>query len=231
MENELTVRQETTPAMLLNLAIEKGADLDRLERLMMLQEKWDAGQAKKAYSVAMSAFKSEKITVSKDKVNSQYKSKYSSEDSLLNTVNPLLSKHGLSASFSFTQAAVGIEVTCSITHAAGHSESVSLTGPLDVSGQKNPLQQIKSTVTYLRKATFEAITGIASSDDSGDDDGAGASTLISDAQVSTITDLINEKEADRAKFLRFMACDSVETIRAADFTKAVAALKAKKKVT
>ncbi|MDD5135289.1 MAG: ERF family protein, partial [Phycisphaerae bacterium] len=88
-----------TPATLLNIAINQGADLDRLEKLMELQSRWEANQARKAYNIAMSNFKANLPTVVKDKTNLQYKSKYASEDALLNTINPELSKHGLSASF------------------------------------------------------------------------------------------------------------------------------------
>lgn len=225
-KNEVAVR-ETTPAMLLNIAIDQKADLEKLEKLMDLQTRWEANQERKQYNLAMADFKAETITVIKDKINTQYKSKYASEGSLLNTVNPLLSKYGLSASFAFDQGE-GFRVTCTITHAGGHKESVSLTGPLDVSGSKNPLQQIKSTVTYLRKATFEAITGIASSDDEGDDDGAGATVYVSDAQLSTITDYINSKSVDKAKFLQYMGAESTDKIQAKDYDKAINALKAKK---
>jgi hypothetical protein len=46
-----------------------------------------------------------------------------------------------------------------------------LSSPPDTSGAKNPLQQIKSAITYLEGATFQAITGIVASDE--DDDGNG----------------------------------------------------------
>jgi len=220
----LPIRQESPQSMMM-AAVEKGVDLDKLEKFMLLQERYDQNQARKAYHVAMAAFKTEDIKVIKDKVNLQYKSKYSSEDSLLNTVNPILSKYELSAAFSFSQKD-GFMVTCTITHAMGHSESVSLTGPVDTSGSKNALQQIKSTATYLRKATFEAITGIASSD--GDDDGNGAVEYISNKEHHTITDMILAKGVNEAKFLEYMATDSVEHIKACDFKKAMEALRAKK---
>lgn len=224
----IPIKQDsTTPAMLLNIAIEKGADLEKLEKLMDLQIKWEVNQARKAYHVAMAAFKTEDIKVIKDKTNLQYKSKYSSEDSLLNTVNPILSKHGLSASFSYSQKD-GFTVTCTITHALGHSESVALTGPIDTSGNKNALQQIKSTSTYLRKTTFEAITGIASSDTEGDDDGNGASSYISDKQKSTIVDLMSAKDVKEDAFVKFMGVESLDKIKECDFNKAVTALRAKK---
>ena len=38
----------TTPAALLAMAVQQGADLDKLERLMALQERWEANEARKA---------------------------------------------------------------------------------------------------------------------------------------------------------------------------------------
>jgi hypothetical protein len=227
MENQVAAIQ-TTPAMLLNIAIEKGADLEKLEKLMDLQIKWESNQARKAYHVAMAEFKANLPIVIKDKVNSQYKSKYASEDALLNTINPELSKHGLSASFDFDQSNGAIKVTCNITHASGHRESVSLSGQADGSGSKNPLQQIKSTTTYLRKATFEAITGIASSENDNDDDGNGAVAYITDKELSTIVDMINAKEVNEDKFLEYMGAESLKTIKADDFKKAMVALRSAK---
>src|SRR5258708_5782297 len=56
-----------TPADLLRIAVETGADLDRLEKLMALQERWEANEARKAYVVAMTAFKSEPLEIFKKK--------------------------------------------------------------------------------------------------------------------------------------------------------------------
>lgn len=52
--------------------------------------------------------------------------------------------------------------------------------------------------------------------------------FISDAQKSTIVDFINDKQIDVNKFLAFMKCESLETIPASEFNKAVASLKAAK---
>jgi hypothetical protein len=100
-----------------------------------------------------------------------------------------------------------------------------LTGQIDGSGQKNPLQQLKSTDTYLRKATFAAITGIAASDGDSDDDGNGAAACISDKQVSTITDMINAKTVDPVPFLAYMGVAEITQIKESDFEKAMKALR------
>jgi hypothetical protein len=217
----------------ITLAIETKADLPTIEKFMDLRERWEKNEARKAYHVAMAEFKAHLPTVVKDKTNSQYKSKYASEDALINTINPELSKHGLSASFDLNQVSDDIKVTCNITHADGHRESVSLSAKADGSGSKNPLQQIKSTTTYLRKATFEAVLGIASSENDADDDGNGSSTIayISDKQKSSIIDMFNSlelSEGQKSNFFKLMAIekDDFDKIKESDFLKAMTTLKA-----
>ena len=52
---------------MLQMAVAQGADLDKLERLMGLQERWEANQAKKAYATAMAAFKANPPQLLKNK--------------------------------------------------------------------------------------------------------------------------------------------------------------------
>lgn len=172
----------TTPSHLLAMAVEQGADLDKLEKLMALQDRWEAGEAKKAFNEAVAAFKKNPPRVSRDKENKQYGSRYSSLANLVNTVNAGLSEHGLSARWDISQEQQ-ISVTCILSHVRGHSERVTLKGPPDTSGAKNSLQQVKSTLTYLKGATFEAVTGVASDEYNLDDDGNGATTSAPDQSV------------------------------------------------
>ena len=51
---------------------------------------------------------------------------------------------------------------------------------------------------------------------------------IDDAQKSQIMDFIDSKKIDTAKFLKYMACESIETIPAEAFNKAIASLQAAK---
>lgn len=165
---------EVTPMSMLNMAVSQGADLDKLERLMSLQERWEKNEAKKAYVEAKSRFHAECPIVRKDKRNNQYNSGYTSKANLIKTVAPVLSKHGLSHSFDVRQDGELIFITCRLTHNKGYSEECTMHGPPDKSGAKNPIQQIKSTKTYLEIATFEAVTGVASEEGALDDDGEGS---------------------------------------------------------
>jgi len=157
---------------------------------------------------------------------------YVSLGNLLKTVNPTLGKHGLSVSFEIKQAEKLVTVSCKLSHRMGHSETVTMEAPPDISGgnAKNPIQQIKSTVTYLRAATFEAVTGLAATDEANlDDDGQAAGTeYITEDQLIEIQDLLKETNADVKKFLAYIKAESVEKILASSYGKALTGLKAKK---
>ena len=227
---------QATPMTMLAEAVHRGMDVATIKDLMQLQKEWEANEARKAYAVALAAFKENPPTVYKDKDNVQYGSKYASIGNLVNTVNVGLSAQGLSAHWDIDQSA-GIKVTCILTHRAGHSEKVSMSGPADDSGKKNPLQQIKSTVTYLKIATFEAVAGIASADANQDDDGNGAGTGL-DAGIradfeAAIEILDNREMADKLWAQIAAACEKAGDVpNYADLkAKLVAKSKAFKKAT
>ncbi len=227
--NEITVKQDQSPVGFMNKAIAGGLDIEKIEKMLELQAKWDAMEAKKAYTAAMAAFKAMPLRISKDKENRQYNSRYTSIGNLVNSVIPGMGECGLSHKWSFSQDSPEIIIgTCTVTHKQGHSESISMSAPIDVSGKKNPLQQLKSTRTYLRIETFESIMGLASSDGNLDDDGnaAGART-INEKQLSQIVDLINANDVDEKKFLEWANVDRVENLLDDHFNKYVSALQAK----
>lgn len=227
MENSVAVTQ-TTPAHLLNIAIEKGADLDKLEKLMDLQMRWEQSNARKAYHEAMAQFKANPPEIEKDKKVAYGNTKYNhaSLSNVTAKINSELSKYGLSASWTTTQTDKGVTVTCKISHVLGHSEETSLTAGLDKSGAKNDIQALGSTISYLERYTILALTGLATSEM--DDDGQGTIEYITDKQKSTILDFINAKEIDETKFCEFMGVESVDKILESYYNKAIAALKSAK---
>ena len=152
----------------------QGGNIDTIERMMALKERHEANEARKAFTAAKAAFKAEAVIVTKDRFNAQYKSNYSSLGNLVNTVSPFLSKHGLSADWNIQQGGGMITVTCILSHAMGHSESVAFSVPPDKAGAKNDIQAIKSSVTYAKAVTYESVCGMAASDANVDDDANGA---------------------------------------------------------
>ena len=227
-----------SPADMMALAMTKGMDLDKLEKMLELQERWEANEAKKAFFDAVANFKESAPVVKKDKFNAFFKSWYTSLGNLLDTYNPVLGRNGLSISFPTpAQTDSSMTVECRLSHRLGHNESVSMTAPIDkaaigkASGERsrNAIQDIKSTFTYLRSATAEAILGVTGTEAGQDDDGNGTGTqYINEKQAVDIGKIINEKNVDKVKFLAYMGIDVVEHIPAKEYGKAMGALKVAK---
>jgi hypothetical protein len=226
---EVSVVEVKAPAVIISEAIAKGANLKEIAELMTLQERWEGNQAKKAYVHAMADFKANAPLVDKDKVNKQYNSKYTTLGNLINTVSPVLSKFGLSASWDIEQNGI-IKVTCKMTHDMGHSETASMSAPADVSGSKNVIQQIKSTITYLKAVTFESICGLASTDANVDDDGQTAVTVeyITDKERSELTDMAVDAGASMPKLIAYLKVEDLSKLEKKDLAKAKLALNANK---
>ena len=162
-----------TPMDLLSKAMDQGAGLDLIEKLMDLRDRDTAFHARAAFIQAMADFKADPPTVLRDKENLQYKSKYVSLGALVHAVTPALSRHGFSFTWKVDQTPQNVTVTCVLSHALGHSEAATMTAPADKSGAKNGIQEIKSTITYCKATTLESVLGIASTDANLDDDGNG----------------------------------------------------------
>lgn len=184
MSHDLALVEET-PNHLIALALDKGANPDTLSKLMDLQDRWQRDKAQRAFVVAMTGFKIEAPAVLKKndvvdfstaKGRTSYK--YANLGSIVQEITAVMGKHELSASWSTEQQGNQVTVTCHITHVAGHRESVTLTGPIDESGNKNAIQAVGSTVTYLQRYTLLAALGLATGEDDDGRQGADHSTPI-----------------------------------------------------
>lgn len=155
---------------IMHLAIEKGAGIDQLERLMAMQEKWEANQAKKAFNVAMAKFKENPPKITKDKhVRFQTQKGVTEYDHstlghVCDQITAGLSAVGITHKWVPKQTGGKIAVTCILTHALGYSdpEPPTLEAGADESGSKNAIQAIGSTVTYLQRYTLLSAVGMAS---------------------------------------------------------------------
>ena len=191
----------TTPTMLLEMAVKQGADVDKLEKLMGLQERWEASEARKAYVAAMSAFRSQVPDI--EKTRSAHNTKYAGLAETLKVIGPAMEANGLSHSWKTGQDGGVITVTCCVTHVMGHQECTSLPGSPDTSGSKNDIQAVGSTVSYLERYTLYAILGLASMDQ--DTDGGGKRReLITDEQALKIESLLSDHDLDKAAFMQWV---------------------------
>lgn len=240
MSAELITRDEApsrgalvpaTPLDMLNSAVASGASVEVMAKLMDLYERWEAGQARRAFDAAVSAAKGEIPPIEKNKVvdftSAKGRTNYRHEDlaEIARIVDPILHRHGLSYRHRAAQEGPRLRVTCILSHRDGYSEETTLEAQEDHSGNKNSIQAIGSAATYLQRYTLKLALGLATT---ADDDGktAGTAETVSDEQIVTLREMIEAVEADEAKFAKFMKVDKLADLPASRFDNAIAELKA-----
>jgi hypothetical protein len=230
------------PMRLIELAITQGADVEKLEKLMALQERWNEQQAKKSFFESLSQMQAEMPVIRKlkqaafnTKNGGQMSYSYASLEDITEQIKPMLLKFGFS--YRFEQAFNNglIVITCVITHKDGHSEECSMPGTPDMSGNKNALQQAASAVTYLRRYTLTGALGIATADT--DIDGRMAFNEGMNAPKDEITleseaflqDYYNGAPDEvKPQIMAWLKVQSFSQLTEAQAKKAITAIKAKK---
>jgi hypothetical protein len=214
-----------TPMDMLDRAVTQGASMEVLEKLMALQERWEANQARKSFNDAVAAAKAEIPVITKNREGHNSK-RYADFAAYARVVDPILGKHGLGYRFRTVQDD-RIHVTCILFHKAGHVEENTLAGPADATGSKNAIQAIGSTLTYLQRYSLTQALGLAATED---DDGkaAGNGSAITEEQLDQLRVLAIDVGADLPKFCKYMKVERLEDLPAAKFQNAVSALEAKR---
>lgn len=190
---------DTSPAGLLAMAYQRGADLDQLERLMKMKQEWEKDEARKAFALDLAEFKRNPPSIVKDKLVNYKTDKgttsytHASIGNVVDKIVAGLAQYGFSHSWKQERGDGGmIFVTCTLLHRLGHSDCVTMSSGLDTSGGKNNIQAMASTNTYLQRYTLLAVTGLATMDQP-DDDGRGGGDV--DAGPSEYSKLVKELEA------------------------------------
>lgn len=172
-----------SPLVMLDRAIARGADLTMIEKLMDFQERHERNEARRAFDRAIAAVRAEIPTIAKNRevdfTTAKGRTNYRHEDlaGIAKTIDPVLAEHGLSYRFRTTaEPNEPITVTCIVSHELGHREENTLRAGRDESGNKNSIQAIGSTITYLQRYTLKASLGLAAS---ADDDGGNADSDLS----------------------------------------------------
>ena len=230
--------KEQSSVLLIRTAVEKGYDPAFISQLMDLQERNDKRIAEQAYVKSMANFKKNPPKIDKDR-HVQYDTQKGRVDyrhaSLANVtekISSALGENGLSASWKTEQENGVIKVTCSITHELGHGESTSLSGAADLTGSKNPIQAVGSTISYLQRYTLLALTGLATHDM--DDDGKGSdpppegsNDFISEAQLATLVKKVKESKINEKAFLKSLGVETLSELPVSKFNNALIPLNAR----
>ncbi len=217
-------------SMIERIMTDPNVSIERTNQAFEFYQKVQADQARKAFDAAMAEAKAEIPPIIKNRVvshptKSGDTKSYQHEDlgEIARIVNPILGAHGLSYRFRTTSNPnEPICVTCIVSHRLGYSEENSLTAGRDESGNKNSIQAIGSTITYLQRYTLKAALGLAASQDNDAktaDNTMADDAVISDEQAEELRNLITATKTQLGKFLEVAKAESVSDVLAKDFTR------------
>lgn len=156
----------TTPQDLISQAIEKGLGVAELEKLLDLQERWEATKARKAFFESFTKFQSEcpDIRKTKEVQAGQARYNYAPLADIARQLNKVLKENSLSYRWEILDDKDTIKVTCLVSHIDGHTEKTTMTAGPDAGPARNAIQARGSAIEYLKRYTLIGALGISTAD-------------------------------------------------------------------
>lgn len=154
-------------------ARDPNVDIDKMERLIAMQERVRGREAETEYYAALAALQPNLPIIDerggiKDRAGN-IQSTYALWEDVNEAIRPVLAEHGFSLTFRVARADGEIIVTGVLAHRGGHREDTTITLPTDTSGSKNAVQAVGSSTSYGKRYTAFALLNITSTGE--DDDG------------------------------------------------------------
>lgn len=225
------IAESNTVSMFERLARDPSVDVEKLQRLMDMQERVINRNAEASFNADLAQLQAELPMIEerggiKDR-NGNIQSKYALWEDVNKAILPCLKRHGFSLTFRQEQKDAAICVTGVLSHKEGHSERTSITLPTDTSGSKNAVQAVGSSVSYGKRYTAGMLLNLISGEV--DDDGHSAGgDFVSDEQAATLEALIADVGADLSLFLKWAKVGSVDQIPAKAYANCVGMLNRKR---
>lgn len=213
-------------------AMNPQVDIDKMERLIQMQERIMERNARAAYAAALADMQPNLPVIAErggiKNGQGKVQSTYALWEDINDAIKPVLAKHGFALSFRTGQEDGKIIVTGILSHREGHSEETTMHLPVDTSGSKNAVQAVGSSTSYGKRYTAQALLNLTSRGEDDDGHAGGDEPKITSDQVGDLQAMIDDVKADRAKFLAYMKVESLAAIPVSKYKSAVDALNAKR---
>lgn len=217
-------------------ARDPSVDMDKMERLLAMAERLQAKDAEKQFAAAFVALQSEMPPIQASKsVPDKYgniKYKFAPYESIMETLQPLLKKHGFTLAFSTSYNEGRVVQTCTVMHVGGHSRHNQFMARIG-SGppSSSEAQGDGAASTYAKRfAVCNAFNIITEQDSDGKDDARSDGEPISKDKAAYLRELVRETNSNEAQFFLFAGATSYDTIGSARYDACVTALMKKVKV-
>jgi hypothetical protein len=194
-------------------ASNKDIDVDKMERLLQMQERILAKEAESEFNEAMQTVQAEIPRILRDATNPSTNSKYTRLESLLKIVVPIYTKVGFSLSFGTADCPVAnhYRITCTVSHkgrAGSHTRPYQCDIPADTMGMKGSLNKTAthgfgSTMSYGRRYLTLLIFNIALVNEDDDKTRQKPSTSGRTATQATLQWFIEQTKDIHQKLLQY----------------------------
>ncbi len=141
------------------LALDPNVGVDKLERLIAMNERILAHNAKAAFNVAFTLMQAELPEIGERgeiMVKGVLRSRYAKLEDIQAAIKPILKAHGFAlrhrTEWPAEKASI-IRIVGILSHAEGHSEESIFEAPADKSDYRTDIQSMGSTVSYGRRYT------------------------------------------------------------------------------
>jgi hypothetical protein len=146
-------------------ALDKGTNIDALERLFALRERSELAESERLFNEAMTTFQTNCPAIIKDKeTKSGNHYEYATLGQITMTIAKVQERCGLSHSFDSELKEDKQIVTCTVRHAAGYSRTATFTCPIDKAARMSGPQQGASALTFGRRYALLMAYGIGTAD-------------------------------------------------------------------
>lgn len=230
---------EQVLAMIAHASKDGSIDIEAMRAMMTMRKELVEEQAEREYNQALAAAQREMLPVARDAHNKNTDSNYARLEAIAKAITPIRAKHGFGLSFGTDDCPKEnhFRITCEITHSGGHTKRRHADLPSDIAGlkgnaNKTGIHAFGSSMTYGRRYLTLLIFDIATEDDDGN--AAGAGPTISEDQELQLRDLIETREVDEPKFIKYLdsqiknaTIEKLSDIPASYFDSCVTALKRK----
>lgn len=153
------------------LASNPNVDIDKIERLLLMQERWEMNLAKAEFREAMAEFKRNPPEIIKNRIADMrkadgtklYSYNYADLEMCTTAIIEGAAPHGITHAWFSSQdhEKNTLSISCVLSRGIYSEPPVILTAGYDTSGGKNAIQAIASAKSYLEKYTLLGAFGMA----------------------------------------------------------------------
>jgi hypothetical protein len=191
-------------------AVDPNVDVDKLERLLAMQERVLARDAEQAFNTALLNAQDEIRPIHRNRKNTSTNSTYADLEAVSDAIDPIFRKHGFSSSFGTADCPMEghYRVTCRLSHTGGHSRDYQADVPADMAGikgnqNKTATHGFGSALSYGRRYLKLLIADVPTTDDDGQKASQGGGCINAE-QRAVLNGLADAVESDKIALCRYL---------------------------